>query len=361
MSAPVTAIILPGGIAGELAATVAAFRAEAGENAEILALDGPAAAGDEIAEAGIGLADVTEIAGSDRLLVFYRAGDRPLPGALEARLRTFAAYPAAGLAIAGHVIVTASGDEVRRVGPPPAGAVADEILIRRTAEAAAVLVRAEHLDEGHLDLLARPFGDIVVWSRLAHEAGYTRSGELAAEVRLDPDRHGQASEAWLGLLLERIASSSGPDRDGDSGTRRELLRRLYLAPEDPPGPVDLATLFAGKLTRPEDAAAVIADLQWIAERQSEALELERVRWADGDVKAEDLPPVTINEEIIEAQAKLGETGARMAQLDNALRRLETEVYRRDAIISELQNLPLAEAHAVGEEPDEVAGERETGR
>lgn len=360
MSLPLTVILLPGGVPGGLAATVDAIRGDAGEEIELLALPGTDAATDEIDAAGIALADPAALAGSDRILAFFRAGDRPLPGALEARLRTFAAYPGAGVAIAGHALVNGEGETVRLIDPPAAGTDPDEILIRRRTEAAAVLARAQHLEEGHFDLLARPFGDIVVWSRVAHDSGYTRSGEIAAEVPLDPERHGQSGRAWLGPLSERIRAASGPDRTGDSETRRELLRRLYLAQEDHAGPVDLAALFAGKLEDPEHAAAVIDDLQWLAERQAEALKLERLRWADGIVKPEDIPPLTINEEILEAQATLGEMGARTAQMANAVRRLETEVYRRDAIISELRGVPIAEAHALAEDP-EPAAENEDGR
>ncbi len=360
MSLPLTVILLPGGVAGGLAGTVAAVRADAGEETELLALAGADAATDEIAAAGIALADPAALAGSDRILAFFRAGDRPLPGALRARLRTFAAYPGAAVAVAGHELVGRDGETRRRIDPPAAGTDPDEILIRRTIEASAVLARAEHLDEGHFDLLARPYGDIVVWSRVAHDAGYTRSGEIAAEVPLDPERHGQSGQAWIGPLSERVRAAAGPDRTGDSETRRELLRRLYLAGEDHAGPVELAALFAGKLDDPAHAAAVIEDLQWIAERQAEALRLERLRWVDGIVKPEDIPPLTINEEILEAQATLGEMGARTAQMANAVRRLETEVYRRDAIISELRGVPLAEAHALAEDP-EPAAENEDGR
>jgi hypothetical protein len=335
-------------------------RADVGEETELLALVGPEADTGEIAAAGISFADPGVLAGSDRILAFFRAGDRPLPGALEARLRTFASYPGAGVAFAGHALVDGNGETVRRVGPPAAGTDPDEILIRRSAEAAAVLARAEHLDEGHFDLLARPFGDIVVWSRVAHDSGYTRSGEIAAEVRLDPARHGQSEQAWLGTLIERVRAAEGSDRTGDSDTRRELLRRLYLASEENAELVDLADLFAGKLGDPATAAAVIDDLQWVAERQAEALKLERLRWAEGIVKPEDIPPLTINEEILEAQATLGEMGARTAQMSNAVRRLETEVYRRDAIISELRGVPLAEAHALAEDPAQP-DESEEGR
>jgi len=131
--------------------------------------------------------------------------------------------------------------------------------------------------------------------------------------------------------------------------RRELFRRLYLAPEDSGEVVDLTVLFGGKLDSPEGTAAVIDDLQWIAERQSEALQLERIRWADGEIREQDSTPLTVSEEIIEAQSRLGEVGARMAQLDNTARRLEAEIYRRDGIISDLQSVPLHEAREIAEE------------
>jgi len=350
VSTPVTVLILPGGDPDGLPLTVADFRSELGEGVEVLALAGPDLDGERAAAAGIPLADPGAIAGTGRILAFARAADRLVPGALEARLRTFSPHREIGLQIAGHVLVGDDGAEVRRVGPPVPGSDPDDLLIRRTAEAAAVLARAESLDLTHLQLLSRPFGDIVVWSRVAHDSGFTISGESAAEVRLDPARHGYAPEVWIGQLLETVSAAEGPDRPGESSTRRELLRRLYLTGEEPPEPVDLAAVFAGKL-RPEGATgAVIADLQWIAERQSEALRLERLRWAEGEVAEAEIPSLTISEEIIEAQSKLSEVGASMAQMQSGARRLEAEIYRRDAIISDLENLTHAEAHERGAAP-----------
>jgi len=350
-----TFLVLPGGDPAGLAGTVEAVRTEAAPGTPVLGLPGPGLEAEDLRAAGIEPAEPEAIAESDGFVAFVRAGDRLIPGALEARLRTFTAYPKIGLAIAGHVLTTPDGSEIRRVPAPAPGLDPDLILIGRTVEAAGVLARAGALEGDHARLLAEPFGDIVVFARVARETGYCCSGEFAAEVRLDPGRHGHAGPTWSGPLIEAVRATAGEEREGDSATRRELLRRLYLSPEGDAEPVALPELFAGKLASPETAAAVVADLQWIAERQSEALRLERLRWADGDVDPEDLPPLTISEEILEAQAKLGEAGARLGQLDNAVRRLEAEVYRRDAIISELKGLTHAEAHELGA----TAGEDES--
>lgn len=355
MSAALTALILPGGDPEGLGQTAADFRAELGERAEVLALAGPGIDPDGAAAAGIALADPGALAGAERTIAFARAGDRLVPGALEARLRTFAPHREIGLQIAGHILVGEDGAEVRRVDPPVPGSDPEELLIRRSVEAAAVLARAGCLGRRHFELLSRPFGDLVVWSRVARESGYWVSGESAAEICLDRERHGFGPEAAVGQLLETVGAAHGPDRPGESSARRELLRRLYLVPEEPAEPVDLAAVFAGKLGPEADAGAVIADLQWIAERQRDALRLERVRWAEGEVADSEIPPLTISEEIVEAQSKLSEVGANMAEMQSLARRLEAEIYRRDAIISDLEDLTHAEAHERGALPVEEAG------
>ena len=175
------------------------------------------------------------------------------------------------------------------------------------------------------------------------------SGEVAAEVRLDPDRHGWPADTAPGGLAAAVGAAGGEDAGGDSTMRRELLRRIYLSREEDPGPIDLTELFRAKLATPETAAAVVRDLQWLAERQAEALTLERLRWAEGEVDLLDVPPVSVSEEIIEARSSLNEQTARISQMHFAMKKLEAEVYRRDGIISELRKVPLAEAHAIGEE------------
>ena len=331
MSAEVSTVILPGGDPDQLEETLESVRAELGADAVIV--------------------DLSEIeAGSDDgILAFVRAGDRLVPGAFEFRLLTFENFPAAGISMAGYVLTGPDGEPVREVKPPSPGSRPDEMLLRRNVEAAAVLVRQPAMTAAHLDLLSRPLADVVVWSRIAREAGYQVSGEPAAFIRLDPDRHGQSADARIGTLAEAVSASSGPDQPGDSTIRRELLRRLYLSPEEPAGTVDLNSIFAGKTGSAEGMAAVISDLQWIAERQSEALQLERVRWAEGEIREQDAVPLTVSEEIIEAQSVLGEMGARMAQMDNTVRRLEAGIFRRDAIISDLKGVPLHEAREIAKE------------
>lgn len=352
MSAPGLTLILPGGDPDLLDATIESIRLEAGEQTLILGLAGPGLTAERIASAGIEVADPDSVASPGEIVAFARAGDRLIPGALEMRLLTFTNFPEAGISMAGHVLIGPGGEVVRRVSAPQPTARADEIIIRRSLEAAAVLVRAETLDRARLDLLARPLGDIVVWSRIAQEAGRHVSGEYAAEIRLDPERHGQSGVARIGALVEAVGSAADGDEPGDSTLRRELLRRLYLAPEADADPIDLSSLFAGKLDSPEGAAEVVADLQWIAERQSEALQLERLRWTEGELRPEDVTPLTVSEEILEAQAKLTESGARMSQLSHIIEMLNAEVYRRDGIISELHKVSLAEARAIADgDPD----------
>ena len=349
MSQTVTTILLPGGDASRLGETLDSIRGELGADGAVLGLPGGDLDATLLAEAGLTTATPDTVADAGGILSFARPGDRLLPGAMEIRLLTFENFPAAAISIAGHVLTGPDGKTVREVKPPTPGSAPDEMLIWRTIEPAAVILRTPALPPEHLDLLGRPLADVVVGSRIAREGGYQVSGEAAAMVPLDPDRHGQSGIARVGSLAEAVGTTSGPDEPGESTMRRELFRRLFLAPEGQDQAIDLARLFEGKLGSPEGAAAVISDLQWIAERQSEALELERVRWADGELREKDATPLTVSEEIVEAQARLGEVGARMAQLDNTVRRLEAEIYRRDSIISDLQGVPLHEARGIAEE------------
>jgi len=339
---PITVILLPGGDKSHIDKTLGSVRDELGSDTDVIDLVGE----DRSAK----LAGASP--GKDQVFAFVRAGDRLVPGSFAARMLTFGNYPAAGISLSGYLLTGPDGEPVRRVKAPLPGTQPDEILLRRNVEAAAVLVRGSALTSANLELLKRPHADIVVWSRIADESGYQVSGESAAFIPLDPNRHGQSATAKIATLSESVAASSGPDRSGDSTLRRELLRRLYLAPEDLAEAIDLADLFSGKFDSVESTAAVISDLQWIAERQSEALQLERVRWAEGEIREEDSTPLTVSEEIVEAQARLGEMGARLAQLENVIRRLEAEIYRRDTIISDLMDVPLHEAREVAEAAEE---------
>lgn len=326
MSAELAVVLLAaaGAEPEAVAATVASIRAEAGDGVALLT------AGTDAPEA---------ILGAGALLAFARPGDRWTPGTLEARLRPLRARPDAALAIAGHALRAPAGDGRLLVVPAPLPPVDPvDLLLRASVEPSAVLVRAAALDRELLALLEHPHGEAVVWSRLAQAHGLLPSGEVAAEVPFDPERHGHAPGSDHGALEAAAAQACGPE---GSAVRRELLRRRYLVADAPPTrETDLAALL-GRAPGPSEAAAVVSDLQWALERQREALDLERIGWPAGELAPDELPDKLPDEELITLQHAAASFGAEIALRDAKIRRLEAEVYRRDAIIAQLR--PAAEA------------------
>lgn len=285
-----------------------------------------------------GLGDISvadsadEVLGTAETLVFVRTGDRLCEGALSARLTSFAARPGGVLGAAGYRLVDDVGSEIR-VAPPPLPPFAPHsLLLRPAVEASAVLVRSEALDQTALELIVRPHGDGVVWSRLAARFGLVPSAEIAADVRLDPARHGHAPEVRLEALLEfaRAGELSGPAPDA-LALRRELLRRLYIEPEptDPP-PSDLAETFGGA------GALVLVDLQWALERQREALAAERVTWPQGVVAPEDETAGPTDLDLLDSQMRADELHHHIMVRDAELSRLTALLEQRDSVIARLQ-------------------------
>lgn len=337
MNPEVLFVLLPGGDPSRLDVTIDSIRAEAGRDAQVVSLVPD--------QKDLPFLEAVEALRADQLLSFARPGDRLVPGALATRAMTFSAYPGAAISFAGHRIVDSEGEALREVKAPPPGTDPDLILLRPAVEAAATIVRASALEARHLELLSRMHGDVVAWSKIAHDEGMHISGEVAVEVPLDSQRHGFDPAARVEGLLVAFAASDGAETSRDPELRRDLLRRIYLEPDGAERLIDLAEVFAAKLQDPDSAAAVIADLQWLAERQAEALKLERLRWAEGEVPIDDKAPLTVSEEIIEAHATLAEMGIRTHEMAAIIRRLQHEVYRRDVIIANVAKMPLGEALA----------------
>jgi hypothetical protein len=271
-----------------------------------------------------------EVLGTAEMLAFVRAGDRLHEGALAARLVPFMARPEAALSVAGYRLVANDGIEIRSAPPPLPPFEAHSLLLRPAVEASAVLVRSEALDQTALDLIVRPHGDAVVWGRLAARFGLVPSSEVAADVRLDPARHGHAPAVRLAALLE-FARNGELSASSPAGLllRRELLRRLYIEPEpiDPP-PVDLFDVFGGA------GSVVIADLQWALERQREALAAERVTWPHGVVAPEDETATDLD--LLDARMLADELHHHVMVRDTELMRLTALLEQRESLIARLQ-------------------------
>jgi hypothetical protein len=280
---------------------------------------------------GVGVArSADEVIRTAETLAFVRRGDRLRDGALTARLRPFAARPGAVLSVAGYRLVDSDGSEIRTAPPPLPPFEPHSLLLAPAVEASAVLVRSEALDPTALDLIVRPHGDAVVWGRLAARFGLVPSAEIAADVRLDPARHGHAPAVRLAALLEFARSgelsTSAPD---GIVLRRELLRRLYIEPETPdPPPLDLSETFRGA------EALVLADLQWALERQRDALAAERVTWSQGVVAPED--EIATDLDLLDARMLVDELHHHIMVRDTELIRLGALVEQRESLIARLQ-------------------------
>lgn len=270
------------------------------------------------------LTDPREALGVADILAFARPGDRWLPGALHARLRPLLGRPDQVLGVAAHVLVDEGDRVVATIHPPFPPFDPAELLLRPSIEPATVLVRAAALDDAALELLTRPHGDAVVWSRLAAAHGLLATTEVAARVRLHPDRHAVGAERSTAVLLQ---AAVGPEADGPGGStiRRELLRRMYLDGSSDAGDLDLVGLLG---VTPARAAAVVADLQWALERQREALWAERVPWPQGRIDPGDAIP-DVGPDVMQARHDVNWLHREVALRDRQIAHLHAEVRLRD--------------------------------
>ena len=327
ISHPLAVVLVPG--PGSASETLASLRDEIGRSVPLVGF-GITEPGDL---GGFAVArSANEVLDTAETLAFVRAGDRLHEGAMTARLRPFAARPGAVLSVAGYRLVDGDGSEIRIAAAPLPPFEPHSLLLRPAVEASAVLVRSEALDQTALDLIARPHGDAVVWGRLAARFGLVPSAEIAADVRLDPARHGHAPAVRLAALLEFADSgelrSSAPDA---LALRRELLRRLYIEPEstDLP-PLDLSEAFG------EVGALVLADLQWVLERQRDALVAERVTWPQGVVAREDETLGPTDLDLLDARMLADELNHHIMVRDTELMRLGALLEQRESVIARLQ-------------------------
>lgn len=322
MSGAQLAIVpLPG--PGDVDATLASVRVEAGGRAQLVDPGRP-----------------LELPAEVDVVAFARAGDRWLPGTLAPRLRTLRAHPTAALSVAAHVLVDRNGAPALTVSAPALPLDPVELLLRTSVEPSAVLVRASAFDAAALALLLRPSGEHVLWSRLARVHGLVRSSEVAAEVLLDPARHGfKHATGTAALRTAAIANATEPvEQPGAATLRRELLRRLYLdAGKDEVESTDLTALLGAAAD--ERVRAVVADLQWALERARDALAAERVRWPEHVAPDADAPDARADEELFDLRAAVRTMTAEVELRDTLLRRYEAEIVRRDAIIA--RNEPVA--------------------
>lgn len=341
--ATLTVVLLPGATTDPeaLAGTLASVRGEAGDDALIVVVRPPAdldldafVAAAELA--GIAVVDPESVAHGSGLLAFVRAGDRWRTGTLAPRRRPLEAHPTAVLAIAGHRRVTSDDQDGVLVAAPLPPLDAAELLLRPCVEASAVLVRPAALDAVALALLQRPHGDAVLWSRLVERHGHLPSGETAADVRLDPDRHGFRATVSRDAMLTAVADPDGDEeRPGASTVRRELLRRLFVEATELTD-VDLTGWLGPAAAASSRAVGVVEDLQWALSRQREALVAERVRWPHGEVAEEDRVDVALDVEQVRLTDAASAIGAELMVRESVIVRLEAELAQRDAVIARIR-------------------------
>lgn len=338
-----TVLLLPGGTTDAHAFTesLASVRAELDDGATFAVvrdIDGlghgslVAAA----AAAGILAVDADAVASTPGVVGFVRVGDRWRPGVLAARRRPLAAHPTAVLSIAGHQRVAPGETDGLAVPAPLPPLEPGALLLRPQVEASAVLVAARVLDASAVELLHRPHGDAVVWSRLVAHHGHLPSGEIAADVRLDPERHAFRSAARIDAMLDAVTADDGDvEPAGRSSVRRELLRRLFIEAEQH-DEVDVATWLGPVAARSARARGVVDDLQWALRRQRETLIAERVRWTAGTVRDDEVLHGSLDLERIRMGTTLAEFHAEMRVRDSTIQRLQADVAARDSTIERLR-------------------------
>ena len=312
-----------------VAGTVRSILDDAGDRVSVVACGDDPSLGID----GVNHMDPAALVEPGRILAFARIGDRWRAGAFASRLRTFAAHPTAGISVAGHAVVGADRREVLLVRAPTPPLVPAELLLRPRTEPSAVLVRSELLDPSALELLGQPHGDAVVWNRIAQEHGLLPSAEIAADVPLDPDRHGYAPEAAVAGLAQMLSASGWIDGQQGSRLRRELLQRWYIDLEaglDEPGDLTQLLGHADQRTR-----TLIADLQWALERLRQALVTERVQWpgwTESTTGVQSGPAL----ELQRLQHEANWLHEECAYRDAAIKRLQAEIALRDATVEQLK-------------------------
>jgi hypothetical protein len=335
---PFAALLVPtaGASEDDARATVAAARAELPDGTPFVALAGGPAGHD----GGLPTLEAADALAAAELLVPLRPGDRWRDGALVHRLRPMRAHPTAALGIAGHERVDAAGRVLFAVAAPLPGTPPSELVLRTSVEASAVVLRTAALAPAELALLARPFGDGLLWRVLAARHGVLPSGELAAAVRVDAGRHGHDPATRIAALRVAAApdgadGADGSDDPGDATLRRELLRRLHVEPVAPAGAAPLAELLAPAARADPHTAAVLADVDWVLARQAEALATERLRWADGELGAAEPTEPPDGDELAEANAEIARLHREVIVRDRENARLHAEIARREAILERL--------------------------
>jgi hypothetical protein len=340
---PLTVLLLPGatGDADAFSATLSSVRPELPDDATLAVVRDADASNHAVFVAAAGAAgvlpiDAETVASRPGIVGFARLGDRWRPGTLAARRRPLEAHPTAVLSIAGHHRFTPDGGDGLTVAAPLPPLEPQALLLRPRVEASAVLVRARALDAAAVALLHRPHGDAVVWSRLVAHYGHLPSGEIAADVRLDPERHGFRTAARLDAMLDEVAGDEGDeDPDGWSSIRRELLRRLFVEAEQH-NEIDVTTWLGPIAASSPRGRGVVADLQWALRRQREALVAERVRWTAGTVRDDEVLHGTLDLERIRMATVVSKLHGEMRVRDSTIQRLEAELDARDSTIERLE-------------------------
>ncbi len=312
MAVPLAVILLPG--PGDPRPTLESARAEVGKGPPVLELPGT---------------DSVEVLSSGEVLAFLRAGDVWRPGALASRLRPLLAHPTAVLGVAGYVLVDAAGCALLEIRAPLPPVDPAALVLRPRIEPAAVLVRSAALDEDALRLIGTAHGDTAVWSRLVRSHGLLPSMEIAADVALDPDRHGHAPQSRTAILLDAVRCAHG-DADGDSAIRRELLRRLFVEPDQALAEVELATLLGPAVG--VSPSRVLEDIEWVLERMRDALAAGQVRWPAGEVDTEDPIELMTEAELHDARLRVEEFWLEIQVRNAEIARLNAELEMHHAML-----------------------------
>ena len=155
------------------------------------------------------------------------------------------------------------------------------------------------------------------------------SGEDAADVLVDPERHGYQSTGSLHALLE---AAREPGASISTEVRRDLLWRLYVSPEDG---ADAEPLELAELLGPDSdgrSHELVADLQWALERQRDALVIERLGWPASVPEPGEPDPEPGEQRIVDARLEAEAVWVELQARNARIRLLEAERRWRDELL-----------------------------
>ncbi|MFA6957678.1 MAG: hypothetical protein WC538_17575 [Thermoanaerobaculia bacterium] len=262
-------------------------------------------------------------------LIFLRAGDRLLPGAVAAML---GALSDCGAAVGAHSLAGRGGWGTDVV-PPALATLADlaDVAVDVPFELSAIGARRSALPALLTPSPAAPGGEVALLCALLERARCRTIHDVVAQVRMRPVHHGDP-EGVLERLRGVLHGPLGADEVVASRVRRRALCVAYL--ESPP---TVAERFrpdewwspAGRSPEPARLLAIVRDVHWVAARLAEVRHVAEVGFdgivAEAPADAVSVLPPDVNNILLTNES----LHAMVAELSATVRWLHDEVRVRD--------------------------------